>query len=197
MTGPDRLSPVFHPMETTMRRSTLLLAVLLLAACAVPVPAMAQEYPKMKPGQWESTTTVSKSPGMPPNKITLCTDDAMQKQMMDMGKGMQREMCSKSEVRREAGKYVGDSVCKIGQSTMTSHSVMTVQGDTSYKTVVDATYDPPFMGMKDTTTTVEGKYVGPCRDGLEPGDVVTADGQKFNMKTLANRPPVAPPAKAQ
>ena len=96
----------------------------------------------------------------------MCTDDTVQKQMMNIGEGMRRDMCSKADIRREGGKFIGDSVCKIGDGTMTSHSVMTVQGDTAYKTVVSATYDPPFMGMKESTTTIEGRNTGPCRDGL-------------------------------
>jgi len=113
---------------------------------------------------------------------------------MNIGEGMRREMCSKAETRREGSKYIDDSVCKIGAGTMTSHSVMTVDGDAAYKTVVSATYDPPFMGMKESTTTIEGRNVGPCRDGLEPGDVVTATGQKFNLKSMANLPHAMPPA---
>ena len=176
-------------------RATLL-ALPFALACGVPTPAFAQDYPKLKAGQWETTTTSSKTPGAPANKITICTDDTVQKQMMDMGKGMSKEMCSKSDLHREGGKYVGESVCKFGESTMTSHSVMTLQGDTSYKTVVNATYDPPLMGMKDVTSTIEGKNVGPCRDGLVPGDVLTATGQKFNMNSMPTRLPVRPPAKA-
>ena len=84
---------------------------------------------------------------------------------------------------------------------MTSHSVMTVDGDTAYKTVVKATYDPPLAGMAESTTTIEGRNVGPCRDGLVPGDVVTATGQKFNLKSMANpphaMPPATPPSKAK
>ena len=174
--------------------SALLAAALPLAAA---VPALAQDYPKLKAGQWETTTISSKNPGTPQSKLTMCTDDAIQKKMMDMGKGMSKEMCSKTEMRREGSKFIGESVCKIGDSTMTSHSVMTIQGDAAYKTVVSATYDPPFMGMKETTTTIEGKNVGPCRDGLQPGDVVTANGQKFNMGAMQNRAMTAPPAKAQ
>jgi hypothetical protein len=74
---------------------------------------------------------------------------------------------------------------------------MTIQGDSSYKTVINTTYDPPFMGMKDTTTTVEAKWAGPCRDGLQPGDVVMPDGRKMNMKNLPSRPAGPPPTKAQ
>ncbi len=45
------------------------------------------------------------------------------------------EMCSKSDMRRDGATLIGDSVCKLGDSTMvTSHSVMTMQGDTAYKT---------------------------------------------------------------
>jgi hypothetical protein len=178
-----------------MRLSAALLAVVLPVSFAA--AAIAEDYPKLKPGQWETTTTSSKNPGAPQNKMTMCTDEAVQKQMMTVGEGMRREMCTKSELRREGGKYVGDSVCKIGEGTMTAHSVMTVLGDNGYSTVVNAKYDPPFMGMKESTTTIEGRNVGPCRDGLQPGDVVTATGQKFNMKALANQPPAIPPAKTK
>ena len=178
-----------------MRLPAVLLAIPL--TCAVATSALAEDYPKLKAGQWETTTSSSKNPGAPANKITMCTDDKVQKQMMSMGEGMRREMCSKSDLRRDGGKYIGDSVCTIGDATMKSHSVMTIQGDTAYKTVVDTSYDPPFMGMKESTTTIEGRNVGPCRDGLQPGDVVTANGQKFNMTTMQNRAPAVPPAKAK
>ena len=178
-----------------MRPVTLLLALTFpVALVANAAPDSAQNYPKLKPGQWETTTVSSTSPGAPQNKITMCTDDSVQKQMMNIGEGMRREMCSKAEIRREGGKFIGDSVCKIGPGTMKSHSVMTVDGDSAYKTVVSATYDPPFMGMTESTTTIEGRNVGPCRDGLEPGDVVTATGQKFNLKSMANLPHAMPPA---
>jgi hypothetical protein len=177
-----------------MRTAAFVLAVTFpLALIVNAAPTSAQDYPKLKAGQWE-TTTSSTNPGTPQSKITICTDDTVQKQMMSIGEGMRREMCSKADIRREGGKFIGESECKFGGGTMTAHSVMTVQGDTAYKTVVSAAYDPPFMGMKESTTTIEGRNVGPCRDGLEPGDVVTATGQKFNMKSMANRPPAVPPS---
>jgi hypothetical protein len=177
-----------------MRPVAFILAITLPLSLALSASlASAQDYPKLKPGQWESTT-VSSAGGAPQNKITMCTDDSVQKQMLSMGEGMRREMCSKAEIRREGSKYIDDSVCKIGPGTMTSHSVMTVDGDAAYKTVVKATYDPPFMGMAESTTTIEGRHVGPCRDGLVPGDVVTATGQKFNLKSMANLPHAMPPA---
>jgi Protein of unknown function (DUF3617) len=182
-----------------MRATSLATSVAILIAASAfnASPALAQDYPKLKPGQWEMTTSTTQSPDGKPHKMTMCTDAAVQKQMMDMGKGMSRDLCSKLDVRNDGGKYIGDSVCQVGATTMTSHSVMTVQGDTAYKTVVTATYDPPLMGMKDANTTIEGRNTGPCRDGLEPGDVITADGRKFNMKAFGNLPSAQPPAKAK
>ena len=141
-------------------------------AASLPRRRLAQDYPKLKPGQWEMTTTSSKAARRRRNKMTMCT--RRRRPEADDGHGQGHEQGDVLEARHapRRRKYIGDSVCKIGDSTMTSHSVMTIQGDTAYKTVVTATYDPPLMGMKDTNTTIEGKNVGPCRDGLQPGDVV-------------------------
>ena len=78
-----------------------------------------------------------------------------------MGAGMSREMCTKNDFKRDGARYVGNAECKIGESKIVSRSVMTLTGDTGYRTEISATYDPPFMGMKDSQTVLDGKYVGP------------------------------------
>jgi hypothetical protein len=164
-------------------------AIAAVAAVLAALPALAaDDYPSLKPGQWEMTTTTAKGAAAPV-KATLCTDASVQKEMASMGAGMRREMCSKSDIRHDGNRYVTDSTCKLGETRINSHSVMAMQGDSAYRTEVSATYDPPFMGMKESTTTVEGRFVGPCRDGLQPGDYVTATGQKINMKGIADRKP--------
>lgn len=173
------------------------LAVFLAAACAA-ATAAAQDYPKLKSGQWELVTTTTKAQqGRPPTKATMCTDDAVQKEMMTMGAGMSKEMCSKNETRRDGSRIYGSAECKIGESKVVSKSVMTLTGDIAYKTEISATYDPPFMGMKESATTLEGKYVGPCRDGLVPGDFVGPNGQKFNFKGIGAMNGAAPPSPTQ
>jgi hypothetical protein len=173
-----------------------------LAAAVTSWAAGAQDYPKLKAGQWEITIASSKA-GAPPNKSTLCTDDALQRDMISMGAGMSREMCTKVDFKREGSRYVGSAECKLGESKMVSRSVMTLTGDTGYHTEVRATYEPPFMGMKESQTVLDGKHVGPCRDGLVPGDFINAGGQKFNIKGIASgktpampSPQPARPAKA-
>ena len=180
-----------------MRTSKLIVASAIALAC-VPV-ASAQDYPKLKPGQWEMTTTTtpigaaakSGATTSTPAKSTMCTDEAMQQQLIEMSAGMRKEMCAKSEFKREGSRIVTTAECKVGTSTIRSRTVMTLTGDTAYRTEIAATYEPPFMGMKETKSTIEGKYVGACRDGLAPGDLVTAGGQKINIKgVLSGKSPI-------
>ena len=148
--------------------------------------AFAQDYPKLKAGQWELVTTTGRGAGdKTPKKSTMCTDDAIQKEMIAMGAGMSKEMCTRNEMRREGARIIGNAECRLGDSKIVSRSVMTLTGDTAYRTEISATYEPPFMGMKESQTTLEGKYVGPCRNGLVPGDFVAPNGQKFNVKSIA------------
>jgi len=73
---------------------------------------------------------------------------------------------------------------------MKSHGVMTMIGDTAYRTESSATFDPPLVrDVRESRSVIEGKYVGACRDGLLPGDMVTPTGQKINLNQLPQRAP--------
>lgn len=178
--------------EKRLPMRSLAAAAVLSLACA----AAAQDYPKLKSGQWDLNISTTKvSTGAPPTKSTMCIDEAIQREMMTMGAGMSREMCTKNEFKREGSRFVGNAECRIGESKIVSRSVMTLTGDSAYHTEINATYEPPFMGMKDSRTMLDGKYVGPCRDGLVPGDFISPNGQKFNIKGMASgRMPAMPPS---
>lgn len=167
------------------------LTFLMVATLGLPALA-ADEFPKLKSGQWEMQMIDTK--GAPPTKTTMCTDDAVQKELIAMGTGMQKEMCSKNDVRREGSRVISTSECKIGESTIITKAVMTFTGDAAYRTEIDSTYSPPFMGLKNQKTTMEGKHVGACRDGLVPGDMILPGGQKMNLKNIGSprKPAVAP-----
>lgn len=163
-------------------RSTVLAFAVALGLCAP--AALAADYPTLKPGQWEMKTA-SDRPGSQPHTSTICFDAALQQEMVDMGNGMRKEMCSKSDIRRSGAQYITDAECRIGNSVVKSHAVMTMKGDASYRTEASATYDPPlFNGVRESKTVVDATWVGACRDGLVPGDIVTSTGQKFNMRQL-------------
>jgi hypothetical protein len=156
-----------------------------IACIAFACTALAQEYPKLKSGHWELTITTSRTNNAQPQKSTMCIDEALQKEMMTMGAGMSREMCTRNEFKRDGAKYVGSAECKIGESKIMSRSVMTLTGDTAYHTEINATYEPPFMGMKDSQTILDGKYMGACPAGMTAGDFVGPNGQKFNVRNIA------------
>jgi hypothetical protein len=156
-----------------------------IASIATASAALAQDYPRLKSGHWELTIASRQAANAPPQKSTMCIDDALQKEMMSMGAGMSREMCTKNEFKRDGARFVGNSECKMGDSKIVSRSVMTLTGDTAYRTEITATYEPPFMGMKDSQTVLDGKYLGACPAGMAAGDFIGPGGQKFNVRNVA------------
>jgi len=170
--------------------ASLLAGALLLAAAS----ASAIDFPTMKPGLWESTMSRE---GMP-QKMTgtkMCMDAATQKEMMDMGMGTMKTMCTKNDIRREGNKVYGTAECKFGDATMKSSSVTTFTGDTAYHTEVKSSYDPPMQGMPAGNAVIDAKWSGACPADMKPGDVTLPDGRKINMRNMAAGAMGAPPKK--
>ena len=157
----------------------------LLAALAVPSFAAAEDYPKLRPGLWEMTRTADNAP-QHPSTSTVCLDDTVQKEMYELGNGAMRGMCSKHDFRMAGGRATGDYVCDMGGSRMHSKSTMVMSGDTAYRTEVNTTYDPAFMGLTKLNTVLTARRVGPCKPGQRPGDMTTATGQTFNIRDVMN-----------
>jgi len=170
-------------------------------ACIVP-PALAQDFPRLKAGLWEMERASDRATNQP-NKMTMCLDDSVQKQMFDMGTGAMAGMCSKHDFSFSGNRGTGDFVCDIAGSRMHSKSTMVLNGNTSYRTEIRTTYDPPFMGQTDSTTVLTARHLGACKAGQRPGDMVMPNGQTLNVRDVMGgaRPPGAakgpppPPAK--
>jgi len=163
----------FHP-----RLGVAAATCLLLAAGA----AHALDYPPRKPGLWElsiqSEDSASKAPAM---QTQQCIDAATDKAMREMGSSSGQQACSKQDMRNEGGKIVVDSVCQIGNTTATTHSVITGDFATAYRMESRSSYSPPMMGRKEGTAFVEAKWVGPCKPGQKPGDMMMPHGMKMNV----------------
>jgi uncharacterized protein DUF3617 len=145
--------------------------------------AAAIDFPTMKAGLWESTVARE---GIQQKMATkMCMDAAVQKEMMDMGMGTMKSMCTKNDIRREGNKVYGSAECKFGDATMKSSSVTTFTGDTAYRTEVKSTYDPPMQGMPSGSAIIDAKWTGACPAGMQAGDVVLPDGRKVNMRAMA------------
>jgi hypothetical protein len=162
-----------------MRPSLFAASVLLVAS----LPVAAQDYPKLKSGLWEMSNSSARQANQV-TRTTLCLDSSIQQDMIKMSSGMMAGMCSKSELKATGGKYVGEAVCNIGGSTMKSKSVMTLTGDTAYRTEAHATFDPPLGGQAVTDTVIEGRYIGACKPGQQPGDMTMPTGQTINIRNI-------------
>jgi len=157
------------------------LALLLLAAATA---AGAEDFPKLKAGLWETTTASARGDGKAPQSTTLCLDDSVQQEMYRMSMGMMSGMCSKHEVKVRGGSVTSEAVCDLGGTKMQSKSVMTLTGNSAYRTEAHATFDPPFMGNKESITVIEGRNVGPCKPGQKAGDITLPGGKTMNIRQM-------------
>jgi hypothetical protein len=173
------------------------LAFLALALATATWPALAQDFPKLKPGLWEMERTAERG-AQHPNRMTMCLDDTVQKEMFDMGAGAMKGMCSKHEFKMSGSRGTGDFICDFGGSRMHSKSTMQMTGNTGYRTEIHTTYDPPFMGQRESTTVLTARHVGACKPGQRPGDMILPNGQTLNVRDTmsgAAKGSITPPPK--
>ena len=161
-----------------------LIGIALLAAAST---ASAQDFPKLKPGLWEVTTTNTGREGAAPRPTSMCLDDSVQQDMYRMSTGMMAGMCSKHDVNVSGSRVTMSAVCDVGGTKMRSQSVMTLTGDTAYRTETHATFDPPMMGTAESTTAIQGRHVGACSPGQQPGDMTLPGGKTINLRQLMGR----------
>jgi hypothetical protein len=172
-------------------------ALFALALAMATQPALAQDFPKLKPGLWEMERSAERG-AQHPNRMTMCLDDTVQKEMFDMGAGAMKGMCSKHEFKMSGNRGTGDFICDFGGSRMHSKSTMQMTGNTGYRTEIHTTYDPPFMGQRETTTVLSARHVGACKPGQRPGDMLLPNGQTHNVRDTmsgAAKGSITPPPK--
>jgi hypothetical protein len=155
----------------------------LAAAASVP----AQEFPKLKPGLWEVSMASARRDGQPPRLTMMCLDDSVQQEMYRMSTGMMSGMCSKHDIKVAGNRVTTQANCDLGITKMQSQAVMTLTGNVAYHTEAHATFDPPMNGAKESTTIIDGKHVGPCKAGQQPGDMTLPGGQTINVRQFMGR----------
>jgi Protein of unknown function (DUF3617) len=153
-----------------------------IALLAVASTTPAQEFPKLKPGLWEVNMTTGKREA--PRLTTMCLDDSVQREMYAMSTGMMAGMCSKHEIKVAGNKVTTIANCDLGITKMQSQAMMTLSGNTSYHTEARAKFDPPLNGSKESTSIIDGKHVGACKPGQQPGDMTLPGGQTVNVRQL-------------
>ena len=165
-----------------MRLPVLTAATLLAVATAT----TAADAPRRKSGLWEITNAMG---GMHPMTHTIqqCVDEKTDKLMDQTGQRESERHCSKNEIRREGGKVISDSVCKFDKTTATTHAEFSGDFGGNYRGDIRTSYNPPMHGMKDMQMSITAKWLGPCRPGQKPGEIVMPGGMKINPQDYQQR----------
>jgi len=155
-----------------MTNSKSLSLGLLILAAIVAGEAGAADAPKRKSGLWEMKSQMSGMPaGMPARgPIQMCVDQASDNVMQERAK--EKTNCSVMDVNRGVGKVTIHSVCKFEETTATTDAVITGDFDSNYKNEMTIKYSPPQHGMDTMKITQEARWLGPCKAGQKPGDVI-------------------------
>jgi hypothetical protein len=173
-----------------MRRRFAFAALVLVYAA----PAFAIDMPARKPGLWELKIDFE-GRKLPVRVMKQCTDATSDKVMNSNFGGSAQEACSKQDVTKSATGMVIDSVCKFGDSTTTSHAVVTGSFDSAYTVSVTSTREggravPGMPSTGATQMTIQAKWLGPCAAGQRPGDVIMANGMTMNVLDIPKMPAI-------
>ena len=144
--------------------------------------AGAVEMPLRKTGLWEMKLVRTGSP-LPEMTMQHCTDETTDKDMATASSPLSKEICSKRDIEQTATGYVTDSVCSVAGVSMTSHSEISGDFNSAYtvKTTTHSERGPAGL-PRDATTMIEAKWLGACKPGQKPGDIVMPGGFKLNVK---------------
>ena len=147
---------------TAARISLTLLAALLAAT------ASAADVPRRKSSLWEVRTQMAGMPSQGP--MQMCVDQASDNLMQERAKGQSN--CPVMDVSRAAAKVTIHSVCKFDATTATTDAVITGDFDSNYRNDMQIRYNPPQHGMSEMKMMQEARWLGRCKPGQKPGDIM-------------------------
>lgn len=116
-----------------------LAAIAAIASCCTGV-ALAADWPKFKPGQWQFDRTIeSMSPE--PQKLSRveCVDPAQANR--EQRAMLNQAGCQFTPVTQKGSTYTYTATCRIGGISSTSHSTLVADGDEAYTVTVDSETD--------------------------------------------------------
>jgi uncharacterized protein DUF3617 len=146
---------------------------------AVTATDLADQLPHYKPGLWNITLMMASRPG----DEKICLDKATENEMRQLGVGVNRNLCSKTEVHSSGSQYTSVATCK-GQTVST---VLTFSGDSAYHADITS-----HSTAGDRKSSMDAKWLGACPVDMKPGDVVvTIQGMprpmRMNLKDMLGK----------
>ena len=150
-------------------------------ALLVMADAEAADLPARKPGLWEVKTTLEgHGRGV---TVQQCIDAATDQMLQSSAGPFAAPACPERDVKKSDNGMTIDSHCNFNGKPANAKAVITGSFDSAYTmTVTSEGADLPAM-----KTVSEGKWLGACAAGQQPGDVVMANGVKINIPDLQKR----------
>ena len=144
-----------------MKLSALLSAAPALA-CWVLFDAVARagDAPRRASGLWEVAVAVSGQPT--PVVGQYCIDAAADDLAVTAGGGIPQKDCSEARTLPKGDGFAIESVCKLGNSTVTSLGVFKGDPASAYAGDLEAQYSPPLYGRREVKSRIEVRLLGPC-----------------------------------
>jgi len=170
------------------RRTSVAMLGWTMFALAFSVPAYAAstlEVPPLRPGLWEATTASANRSQPQPAVTRMCIDKQTQRRVLEQLAFAAPRMCSRNQYGMRGGRFMTDSSCTLGASTIEGRTETTFLRDTAYRTEVVGRVGPTGRVAETQTTVIDGRHVGPCPAGMKPGDLILPNGLTLNLVQLS------------
>jgi hypothetical protein len=148
-------------------------------AAGLAASAAADDLPKRKAGLWQINMRVQGMPDMGP--MQQCINQNTDNLMLQHAR---KTDCRAVDVKRSGSTISIHSVCKMQGSTATTDGIFEGSFDSSYKGKMTTRFNPPWNGMSVSTITHEAHWLGPCKPGQKPGDVIMPSIGGINLNEL-------------
>ena len=122
------------------------------------------------------------------NQLPVCGIDRNTDNLMQQEAERSKPDCSVMDVKQSGSKVTIHTVCKIEGTTATTDGVFEGSFDTAYKGTMKTRFNPPMHGMSESNMTQEARWIGPCKPGQKPGDVVMPNMGGMDMNKMMNDP---------
>jgi Protein of unknown function (DUF3617) len=162
-----------------MRFSKTVLVVLAFTAPAF--AAAPADVPSLRPGLWEATAASASRTPPRPAVTRMCLDKHTQRNVLEQLVFAMPRMCSRYRYEMRGGRFVTDSSCTLGASTIEGRTETTFFRDTAYHTEVVGRVGPTGRLAEQQRAVIDARHVGACPAGMKPGDMVLPNGLTLNL----------------
>ncbi len=88
------------------------------------------------------------------------------------------------EVKPSGNRIAIHTVCKVEGSTATTDGMFEGSFEANYKGTLKTRFNPPLHGMSESNMTQQARWLGPCKAGQKPGDVILPNMGGFNINDM-------------